>query len=169
MKKFMTLALMATLSVSTAACSKAADVPLAEMTQEQLSKMIVGKWAMEDITMQESGIEVRMYESSAQYNADGTSAGEAKMSFEAEQMPIEMRGYKITGKTTWTLDGKNLRETVAGTTVTPLSDSPDAMQMAAAIQDQMRAAPPIVSTIVSATKTQLVLEQNGQTLTLNRK
>ncbi len=169
MKKFMTLAVIATLAIGVVGVKDTTNVPVSEMTQEQLSNMIIGSWVMDDVTLQEGGIDMKMYDGTAQYNSDGTSSGTAKMSIEVEEMPADMRGFQISGTSNWIIEGQNLRETMFDMSVTPLVKSEGSKQMAAAMQGQMQAAPVTVSKILSVSKKTLVLQPEGRTLTYTRK
>lgn len=168
MKNLMTLALIGALSVSVTACSKKADTPIAEMSEEQLAKKIAGRWMMEDAIISQQGVGVRMYDSSITYNADGTSAGSAKMEIQIDEMPAEMRGFQMDGTSTWTLNGNVIEDKISTMTVTPLAQNEQAGAMAQAMMAQMQKAPASKATIVSVDKSTMVVNVEGQVLTYSR-
>jgi len=168
MKTFMTLALVGAMSVSVAACSKKAETPVAEMSAEQLAQKIAGKWNMADTVISQQGVDVRMYDSNVTYNTDGTSAGSAKMEIQIEEMPAEMRGFKMDGTSTWTLNGNVIEDKISTMVVTPLSGNEQAKMMAEAMTAQMERAPSSKATIVSVDKDTMVVNVEGQVLTYTR-
>ncbi len=168
MKTFMTLALVGAMSVSVAACSKKADTPVAQMSAEQLAQKIAGKWNMADTVISQQGVDVRMYDSNVTYNTDGTSAGRAKMEIQIEEMPAEMRGFKMDGTSTWTLNGNVIEDKISTMVVTPLSGNEQAKMMAQAMTAQMERAPSSKATIVSVDKDTMVVNVEGQVLTYTR-
>ena len=169
MKSLITLTLAVTLSFGVVGCSKKADVPVAEMSVDQITSMVTGTWVMEDMTMDQGGIMVKMYDTYATYNADGTSLGESKMEFITDEMPADMRGFQLVGGSNWSVTGSSIRETVESMKVTPLTVTTQSNQMAAAMQGQMTGMPAVTTKIVSVTKDRLVLDQNGTQMTYNRK
>lgn len=167
MKTVMTLALISAMSLSVTACGKK-DVPVAEMSAEQLSQQITGTWTMSDKTITQEGVDVRMYDSSVTYNADGTSIGSAKMDIQIAELPEDMRGFQMEGKSRWTISGNVINDRVTEMNVTSLNPNSQTNMMANAMQTQMLRAPESKATIVSVGKKEMVMNVEGETLTYRR-
>jgi|GEM_PF-2362431 len=168
MKTFLTILLASTLSVVAVSCSEKPPKTVAEMTEKQLSEKLIGDWVMDDITVEQDGVEVRMFDTTMSYKIDGTSYGDGKMEFMSDEMPANLGSFKIVVETNWSMESGLVRDKITGLRITPLKENAQSSQIAALLQNQMVNAPSTTSEILAISDNILVLESDGIKQTYRR-
>lgn len=123
---------------------------------------------MDEVTVSDNGVDVRMYDGTANYNINGTATSMGKMEILADDLPQDMRNFEMQSKSTWSATPTGLIEKVKEMNLKPQSDSREAAQMVNIMGGQMAMAPATTAEIVSITKDTMVVNAGGITLTYRR-
>ena len=134
-------------------------------TPEQL---ILGDWVQASpVSMTEGGMTITLKDTTATYNADGTSKGGGTMVLGG--LPDDMSTFMIMGDATWSLADGVLKETVTSAKVKPGTPSAGAVTIATQVEQEMNKSTTTESEIVSLTKDELIVRDMESDITMSYK